>query len=82
MTRTYEPADTRLWSSVELDRLIGKHATVTINGGSSDGWVEDAGIGMRAIAFIEYRGGGSEEWDRDRDEVRIEVHESDREEDW
>lgn len=86
---TYEPADTCSWSTVELSALIGHEVSIDIQRGDyhrerSGAWagvVDDAGILQSGNAWIDLRPAGGPVWDRDRDEVRIEVHESDREED-
>ncbi|MET0417283.1 MAG: hypothetical protein ABW022_14825 [Actinoplanes sp.] len=70
---TFTPQQTRLWSTRELGRLIGRHIEITLNGGSSDGVVADAGIGRFGQVWVDYEGGGTESWDRDSDEVRIEM---------
>lgn len=82
MTTTHEPADTRLWSTAELSDLIGKYVTVTSAGGQIAGVVENAFVDRHGMPSVDFTSGAQIHWDRDRDEVRIEVHESDREEDW
>ena len=84
MTTIHEPADTRLWSTVELSALIGRHVSISIarNDNHSEqpkswaGVVDDAGILRSGSAYIDLRPAGGPVWDRDWDEMRIEVHES------
>jgi hypothetical protein len=75
MSLTYEPAQTRAWSTRQLNAVIGTRVTVRsgVGGKPQSGFVADAGIGRFAQAWIEFEDGGSVMWDRDQDPVTITV---------
>jgi hypothetical protein len=78
---TYEPHETARWSTDDLSALIGQHVSIRIErgpdhrerSGSWAGVVDDAGILRSGEAYIDLRPAGGPVWDRDRDEMRIEV---------
>ncbi len=70
----YEPHETTHWSTVELDRLIGKYVFVDVNGVQADGLVKDANVGMRGTRFVDFTGGGHIDWNGWGDTVRVSVH--------
>lgn len=72
-TTTFQPKQTRRWSTRELSALIGKQVTVTVNGAPSSGVVADASVGRFGLPFVEWEGGGGVQWDRDADETTITV---------
>jgi hypothetical protein len=69
----FEARETAQWSTRELDRLIGRHVFIEIDGDQSDGHVVEAGVGRGAIRFIVFSDGGWVEW-RPEDTVRVSVH--------
>jgi hypothetical protein len=75
---TYEPTETRAWSTRELASLIDKIVGVNFR---PDGKpmpfarVTDAGISRFGQAWIEFVGGGNVAWDRDQVSVTITVEE-------
>jgi hypothetical protein len=74
---TYEPVETRAWSTRELAALIGEIVSVSFrpDGGKPlpAARVADAGIGRFGQAWIEFEGGGSAAWDRNQISVTITV---------
>lgn len=74
--RTYEPRQTRRWSTRELDALIGKRISVQVNGSETAGTVEYASVGRGGCPFIDFDGGASVTWHRDTDEATITIEEA------
>ncbi len=70
---TFEPRQTRDWSTRELDALIGKRVQVQINGAELSGTVEYASISRGGCPFIDFTHGGSASWDRHTDQATITV---------
>jgi hypothetical protein len=70
---TFEPRQTREWSTRELDALVGKQVRVWINGARHSGGVQDAGIGRFGCLFLKFSDGKMMWWDRDTDQATITV---------
>jgi hypothetical protein len=70
---TYEPVETRAWSTRELAALIDKKVTVSFGGADHSGLVTDAGIGYFGQAWITFAGGGSVAYSRDEISTTITV---------
>ncbi len=73
---TYEPRETRAWSTNELHDLVGRYAYISTSGADTEGWVDDAGIGRGGLAWVQYRDGRSTEWNRVSNDVTISVHDA------
>ncbi len=71
---TFEPHQTREWSTRELDALIGWHVRVQIGGAELSGVVEYASVARNGFPFIDFTHGGSASWDRHTDEATITVY--------
>jgi hypothetical protein len=74
---TYEPRQTRQWSTRELYALIGKRVVVHIDGIEVSGVVVHAAVGPGGSPFIEWEGGGGITWHRERNEATVTVADSD-----
>lgn len=72
---TYEPRQTRRWSTRELDALIEKRIYVQINGAETEGVVESASVGRGGLPFVAFTDGRDVSWHRDTDEATITVEE-------
>ncbi len=70
---TFEPRQTRDWSTRELDALIGKQVRIVAAQTDVSGVVADANIGLHGYVFIEWVGGGAVTWHRDTDPATITV---------
>jgi hypothetical protein len=71
---TFEPRQTRDWSTRELAALIGKQVRIVVGGWSAlSGVVADASVGRFGQAFVDFTHGGSVSWDRHTDQATITV---------
>ncbi len=70
---TFEPRQTREWSTRELDALIGKQVRIVAGQTNASGVVADANITGFGYAFIDWVGGGGVMWHRETDPATITV---------
>lgn len=81
MDTIYGPAQTRHWSTVELDKLIGERVTVSAPVTAypyrreASGTVAYASVGRAGRPFVEFTDGTSVDWSRD-DDVTIRLKDS------
>lgn len=70
---TFEPRQTRDWSTRELDALTGRHVRARINDTEHAGVAVDWAIGRDGRPTIVFAGGHSVSWHRETDQATITV---------
>ncbi len=74
MVKTFEPVQTRAWSTKELGDLVGRLVAVRVRGGRYRGVVTEAGIGRFGQAFVAFDDGSSVEWSRESEPASVFVY--------